>query len=119
MSCQWQSLLCQVEAGQLKMYCEEGCEESPQYTVQLRGCEVRPGPDTPSSYRITLLQHGDQVAVLEVLGSGGGVALVVVVAAIVVVAANVYCLLLKGSPLAGTKVELADLPGIQQIEKKI
>lgn len=65
MSCQWQSLLCQVEAGQLKMFCDEGCEESPQYTVQLRGCEVRPGPDTPSSYRITLIQYGDQVAVLE------------------------------------------------------
>ena len=41
-------------------------ERSPQDTVQLRGCEVRAGPDTDHSYRITLSMLGDQVAVLEV-----------------------------------------------------
>ncbi|KAM9360732.1 actin filament-associated protein 1-like 2 [Symphorus nematophorus] len=72
MNCQWQSLLCQVEAGLLNMFGEEEEEEevkkerSPQYTVQLRGCEVRAGPDTDHSYRITLSMLGDQVAVLEV-----------------------------------------------------
>uniref|UniRef100_UPI003AAC54CD actin filament-associated protein 1-like 2 n=1 Tax=Centroberyx gerrardi TaxID=166262 RepID=UPI003AAC54CD len=77
MNCQWQSLLCQVEAGLLKMFGEEEKEEEeeeegeekkerpPQYSVQLRGCEVTAGPDTERSYRITLSQHGDQVAVLE------------------------------------------------------
>ncbi|XP_053180804.1 actin filament-associated protein 1-like 2 [Scomber japonicus] len=84
MNCQWQSLLCQVEAGLLNMFAEENEDEeedeeeggevrrerSPQYTVQLRGCEVRPGPDTDRSYRITLSMHGDQVAVLEVSSSG-------------------------------------------------
>ncbi|KAI1900826.1 hypothetical protein AGOR_G00053860 [Albula goreensis] len=65
MNCQWQSLWCQVEDGVLKMFRDEVCEESPQYSVQLRGCEVRPGPDTAQAYRITVSQHGDQVAVLE------------------------------------------------------
>ncbi|XP_070689466.1 actin filament-associated protein 1-like 2 [Pempheris klunzingeri] len=84
MNCQWQSLLCRVEAGLLNMFGEEEEEEeeeddgggevkrerSPQYTVQLRGCEVRAGPDTDHSYRITLSALGDQVAVLEVSSSG-------------------------------------------------
>ncbi|XP_064203502.1 actin filament-associated protein 1-like 2 isoform X1 [Anguilla rostrata] len=65
MNCQWQSLWCQVEDGVLKMFRDEVCEESPQYSVQLRGCEVRPGPNTAQAYRITVTQHGDQVAVLE------------------------------------------------------
>lgn len=69
MNCQWQSLLCQVEAGVLNMFGEEEevkRERSPQYTIQLRGCEVKPGPDTAYSYRITLSMLDDQVAVLEV-----------------------------------------------------
>nr|XP_029135040.1 actin filament-associated protein 1-like 2 [Labrus bergylta] len=76
MNCQWQSLRCQVEAGLLNMFGQEEEDEeeggeleskrSPQYTVQLRGCEVKPGPDTDYSYRITLSMLGDQVAVLEV-----------------------------------------------------
>ena len=75
MNCQWQSLLCQVDAGLLNMFGEEEDEEdeeevkkerTPQYTIQLRGCEVRAGPDTHHSYRITLSMLGDQVAVLEV-----------------------------------------------------
>ncbi|KAM7415519.1 hypothetical protein PAMA_017838 [Pampus argenteus] len=80
MNCQWQSLLCQVEAGLLNMFAEEEDDEeeggrvrrerSPQYTVQLRGCEVRAGPDTDHSYRITLSMLSDQVAVLEVRSSG-------------------------------------------------
>ncbi|KPP68789.1 actin filament-associated protein 1-like 2-like [Scleropages formosus] len=65
MNCQWQSLWCQVEDNVLQMFCDEVCEDSPQYSVQLKGCEVRPGPDTPQAYRITVSQHGDQVAVLE------------------------------------------------------
>ncbi|KAF0022545.1 hypothetical protein F2P81_025171 [Scophthalmus maximus] len=78
MNCQWQSLLCRVEAGLLNMLGEEEEEEeeeeegtrerAPQYTVQLRGCEVRAGPDTDRSHRITLSMLGDQVAVLEVSG---------------------------------------------------
>ncbi|XP_034055211.1 actin filament-associated protein 1-like 2 isoform X1 [Gymnodraco acuticeps] len=81
MNCQWQSLRCRVETGLLIMFGEEEEEEeeeeqreevkrSPQYTVQLRGCEVRAGPDTDHSYRITLSMLGDQVAVLEVSSSG-------------------------------------------------
>ncbi|MEQ2166333.1 hypothetical protein GOODEAATRI_026885, partial [Goodea atripinnis] len=71
MNCQWQSLLCQVEDGVLNMFGEEiqkeeGVKRSPQYTVQLRGCEVLDGADTERSYRITLSMLGDQVAVLEV-----------------------------------------------------
>ncbi|KAK7146413.1 hypothetical protein R3I93_013992 [Phoxinus phoxinus] len=65
MNCQWQSLWCRVEDGVLKMFRDEASEETPQYTVQLRGSEVRPGPDTAHAYRITITQHGDQVAVLE------------------------------------------------------
>ncbi|KTF82848.1 hypothetical protein cypCar_00014940 [Cyprinus carpio] len=65
MNCQWQSLWCRVEDGVLKMYRDEASEETPQYTVQLRGSEVRPGPDTAHAYRITITQHGDQMAVLE------------------------------------------------------
>lgn len=69
MNCQWQSLLCRVEAGVLNMFGEEEeeaeqGERSPQYTVQLRGCEVK--PDTKHCYRITLSMLDDQVAVLEV-----------------------------------------------------
>ncbi|XP_068167860.1 actin filament-associated protein 1-like 2 [Antennarius striatus] len=74
MNCQWQSLLCRVEAGLLNMFGQEEeedggevkKEQSPQYTLQLRGCEVRAGPDTDHSYRITLSMLGDQVAMLEV-----------------------------------------------------
>ncbi|XP_034547107.1 actin filament-associated protein 1-like 2 [Notolabrus celidotus] len=85
MNCQWQSLRCQVEAGLLNMFGQEEEEDeevvvvgdgaevkkerSPQYTVQLRGCEVKPGPDTDHSYRITLSMLGDQVAMLEVSSS--------------------------------------------------
>ncbi|XP_039521417.1 actin filament-associated protein 1-like 2 isoform X2 [Pimephales promelas] len=65
MNCQWQSLWCRVEDGVLKMYRDEESEETPQYTVQLKGSEVRPGPDTAHAYRITITQHGDQMAVLE------------------------------------------------------
>lgn len=68
MNCQWQSLLCRVEAGVLNMFAEEEeavqGERSPQYTVQLRGCEVK--PDTKHCYRITLSMLDDQMAVLEV-----------------------------------------------------
>ncbi|XP_042070315.1 actin filament-associated protein 1-like 2 isoform X2 [Haplochromis burtoni] len=66
MNCQWQSLLCRVEAGVLNMFGEEAVqgERSPQYTVQLRGCEVK--PDTKHCYRITLSMLDDQMAVLEV-----------------------------------------------------
>ncbi|XP_037635021.1 actin filament-associated protein 1 isoform X2 [Sebastes umbrosus] len=76
MNCQWQNLLCRVEQGLLNMFGEEEEEEeeevkrSPQYTVQLRGCDVRAGPDTDRSYRITLSMLGDQVAMLEVSSSG-------------------------------------------------
>ncbi|XP_076859363.1 actin filament-associated protein 1-like 2 [Brachyhypopomus gauderio] len=65
MSCQWQTLWCRVEQGLLKMFGDESSEETPQYTLQLQGSEVQPGPDTAHAYRITILQHGDQVAVLE------------------------------------------------------
>lgn len=71
MNCQWQSLLCRVEAGVLNMFGEEEeavqGERSPQYTVQLRGCEVK--PDTKHCYRITLSMLDDQMAVLEVSSS--------------------------------------------------
>lgn len=69
MNCQWQSLWCQVEDGVLNMFGHEDKQEAkrcPQYTVQLRGCEVRAGTDTERSYRITLSMLSDQVAVLEV-----------------------------------------------------
>nr|XP_061835950.1 actin filament-associated protein 1-like 2 isoform X3 [Nerophis lumbriciformis]XP_061835952.1 actin filament-associated protein 1-like 2 isoform X3 [Nerophis lumbriciformis] len=73
MNCQWQSLLCQVEAGLLNMFGEDGDEEAeptrrrpPQYTLQLRGCAVEAGPDDACSQRIILSVLGDQVAVLEV-----------------------------------------------------
>ncbi|XP_026099872.1 actin filament-associated protein 1-like 2 [Carassius auratus] len=66
MNCQWQSLWCRVEDGVLKMYRDEASEDTPQYTVQLRGSEVRPGPDTAHAYRITITKQGDQMAVLEV-----------------------------------------------------
>ncbi|XP_023119124.2 actin filament-associated protein 1-like 2 isoform X1 [Amphiprion ocellaris] len=74
MNCQWQSLQCRVEAGLLNMFAEEDEEEvrkdrSPQYTIQLRGCEVRAGPDAERSYRITLSMLADQVAVLEASSS--------------------------------------------------
>ncbi|XP_078809567.1 actin filament-associated protein 1-like 2 isoform X3 [Oryzias latipes] len=72
MNCQWQNLRCQVEGGFLYMFGEEEQKEEergksercPQYTVQLRGCEVRAGPD--HAFRVTLSMLGDQVAVLEV-----------------------------------------------------
>ncbi|XP_077942558.1 actin filament-associated protein 1-like 2 isoform X2 [Gasterosteus aculeatus] len=78
MNCQWQSLLCRVEAGLLNMFGEEEEEEeveeveerAPQYTVRLRGCDVTDGPDTARSHRITLSMLGDQLAVLEVSSSG-------------------------------------------------
>ncbi|KAK1787122.1 hypothetical protein P4O66_017502 [Electrophorus voltai] len=66
MSYQWQTLWCRVEAGLLKMFRDPSSDLSPQYTVQLQGSEIQPGPDTAHAYRITILQHGDQVAVLEV-----------------------------------------------------
>ncbi|XP_061881294.1 uncharacterized protein si:dkey-220o5.5 isoform X3 [Entelurus aequoreus] len=73
MNCQWQSLLCQVEAELLNMFGEDEEAEAeptrrrpPQYTLQLRGCEVEAGPDGACSQRITLSVLGDQVAVLEV-----------------------------------------------------
>ncbi|XP_077377850.1 actin filament-associated protein 1-like 2 isoform X2 [Festucalex cinctus] len=74
MNCQWQSLLCQVEAGILNMFGEEADENktrrtgarSPQYTVQLRGCEVNAVPDGERPHRISLSVLGEQLAVLEV-----------------------------------------------------
>ncbi|XP_034396921.1 actin filament-associated protein 1-like 2 isoform X2 [Cyclopterus lumpus] len=73
MNCQWQSLLCRVEEGLLNMFGEEEEEQeevkrSPQYTVQLRGCEVTADP--AHSLRIALSMLGDQLAVLEVSSSG-------------------------------------------------
>ncbi|XP_068457749.1 uncharacterized protein si:dkey-220o5.5 isoform X2 [Clinocottus analis] len=73
MNCQWQSLLCRVEAGLLTMFAEEEEEQeevkrSPQYTVPLRGCEVIAGP--APSLRITLSMLGEQLAALEVSSSG-------------------------------------------------
>ncbi|KAM4576369.1 actin filament-associated protein 1-like 2 isoform 2-T2 [Odontesthes bonariensis] len=70
MNCQWQSLLCQVDGEILNMFGEEEeVERSPQYTVQLRGCEVTAcevtASDSGRSYRITLSMLGDRVAVLE------------------------------------------------------
>ncbi|XP_028852037.1 actin filament-associated protein 1-like 2 isoform X2 [Denticeps clupeoides] len=65
MNCQWQSLWCQVEDGVLQMFREEGCADAPQYSVQLQGCDVQSAPDSASCHRICLLQHGNQVAVLE------------------------------------------------------
>lgn len=74
MNCQWQSLLCQVDGGLLNMFGEEEeaseAERSPQYTIPLRGCEIRDGPDTEHSYRITLSSR-DQVAMLEVSSQTG------------------------------------------------
>ncbi|CAL8343906.1 unnamed protein product [Lota lota] len=70
MNFQWQSLMCQVEAGLLKMFgdeqgpSDEG-DRPPQYTLPLRGADVIPGPDTEHSYRISLSLHGLQMAVLE------------------------------------------------------
>ncbi|KAM9822583.1 actin filament-associated protein 1-like 2 isoform X1 [Syngnathus typhle] len=74
MNCQWQSLLCQVEAGNLNMFAEDAEEDgnrrsqtrSPQYTVRLRGCEVKAAPDGQRPHRITLSVLGEQVAVVEV-----------------------------------------------------
>ncbi|TRY65362.1 hypothetical protein DNTS_013768 [Danionella cerebrum] len=63
---QWQSLWCRVEDGCLKMSRDEESVDSPQYKVQLRGSEIRPGPDTAHAYRISISKHGDHVAVLEV-----------------------------------------------------
>ena len=70
MNFQWQSLLCQVEAGLLKMFGDEegssDVDRPPQYTLPLRGAEVLPEADTEHSYRISLSLHGLQMAVLEV-----------------------------------------------------
>ncbi|XP_057687035.1 actin filament-associated protein 1-like 2 [Corythoichthys intestinalis] len=74
MNCQWQSLLCQVEAGILNMFAAEEEEEasqrwharSPQYKLQLRGCRVKAAPDGQGPHRITLSVPGEQLAVLEV-----------------------------------------------------
>lgn len=73
MNCQWQSLLCQVDGSLLNMFGEEEEESeeerSPQYSLPLRGCQIRDGPDTQHSYRIGL-SVSDQVAVLEVSPGG-------------------------------------------------
>lgn len=75
MNCQWQSLQCEVENGVLNMFAhreqdrDQDQSRSPQYTVSLTGCEVRPGPDTDHSFRITLSTLTDQLAVLEVSSS--------------------------------------------------
>ncbi|XP_062854265.1 actin filament-associated protein 1-like 2 [Trichomycterus rosablanca] len=65
MNCQWQTLWCRVDGGVLNLFSDEGWEESPQYTVQLRGSEIRPNTTHTHTHRITILQHGDAVAVLE------------------------------------------------------
>ncbi|XP_041089733.1 actin filament-associated protein 1-like 2 isoform X1 [Polyodon spathula] len=65
MNCQWQSLWCHVENDLLQMSRDAVCEESPQYCIHLSGCEIRPGPDTSQGYRITVSQHGTDMAVLE------------------------------------------------------
>ncbi|KAK2840587.1 hypothetical protein Q7C36_012166 [Tachysurus vachellii] len=64
MNYQWQTLWCRVEAGVLNLFSDESSEVTPQYTVQLTGSEIRPDAHT-HTHRITILQHGDQVAVLE------------------------------------------------------
>ncbi|XP_058246581.1 actin filament-associated protein 1-like 2 isoform X2 [Hemibagrus wyckioides] len=64
MNYQWQTLWCRVDAGVLNLFSDESSEVTPQYTVQLRGSEIRPDTHT-HTHRITILQHGDQVAVLE------------------------------------------------------
>lgn len=66
MNCQWQSLWCHVENDLLQMSRDAVCDESPQYCIHLSGCEVRPGPDTAQGYRITVSEHGTDMAVLEV-----------------------------------------------------
>lgn len=66
MNYQWQTLWCQVEAGVLNLFSDESSEVMPQYTVQLRGSEIRPDNTQPHTHRITILQHGDPLAVLEV-----------------------------------------------------
>ncbi|KAF7694833.1 actin filament-associated protein 1-like 2 isoform X2 [Silurus meridionalis] len=65
MNYQWQTLWCRVEAGVLNLFSDESCEVTPQYTVQLRGSEIRPDTTHTHTHRITILQHGDPVAVLE------------------------------------------------------
>ncbi|KAK3540011.1 hypothetical protein QTP70_022804 [Hemibagrus guttatus] len=64
MNYQWQTLWCRVDAGVLNLFSDESSEVTPQYTVQLRGSEIRPDTHT-HTHRITIKQHGDQVAVLE------------------------------------------------------
>uniref|UniRef100_A0AAV2MPR2 PH domain-containing protein n=1 Tax=Knipowitschia caucasica TaxID=637954 RepID=A0AAV2MPR2_KNICA len=74
MNCQWQSLRCEVQGGLLNMFAhrdqdpapDTDCTRTPQYTLSLIGCEVKPGPDTPHSYRITLSTLSDELTVLEV-----------------------------------------------------
>ncbi|XP_051924916.1 actin filament-associated protein 1-like 2 [Hippocampus zosterae] len=77
MNCQWQSLLCQVEVGNLNMFAEDGEDDddesrggrrlrSPQYTLRLRGCRVKAAPDGERPHRIALSMLGEQLAVLEV-----------------------------------------------------
>ncbi|XP_017323006.1 actin filament-associated protein 1-like 2 isoform X2 [Ictalurus punctatus] len=65
MNCQWQTLWCRVEAGVLNLFSDESSEVTPQYTVQLRGSEIRPDTTHTHTHRITILQHGDPLAVLE------------------------------------------------------
>ncbi|XP_023664040.1 actin filament-associated protein 1-like 2 isoform X2 [Paramormyrops kingsleyae] len=65
MHCQWQTLWCRMEAGALRMSRDEASEAGPWHSLPLRGCEVRPGPDTPLAPRITVTRCGDQLAILE------------------------------------------------------
>ncbi|KAF4070370.1 hypothetical protein AMELA_G00284610 [Ameiurus melas] len=65
MNCQWQTLWCRVEAGVLNLFSDESSEATPQYTVPLRGSEIRPDTTHTHTHRITILQHGDPLAVLE------------------------------------------------------
>ncbi|XP_061672658.1 actin filament-associated protein 1-like 2 isoform X1 [Syngnathoides biaculeatus] len=76
MNCQWQSLLCQVESGVLNMFAKDEDEDedetrrtrarSPQYTMQLRDCEVKAAADGEHPHRIALSVLGERLAVLEV-----------------------------------------------------
>ncbi|XP_039625495.1 actin filament-associated protein 1-like 2 [Polypterus senegalus] len=65
MNCQWQSLWCNIEDGVLKMYKDDTCSDSAQYSIHLHGCEVKPGPDTAQSFRVTISQQSVNMAVLE------------------------------------------------------
>ncbi|KAM9475886.1 actin filament-associated protein 1-like 2 [Clarias gariepinus] len=65
MNFQWQTLWCRVDSGVLNLFSDENSDMTPQYTVQLRGSEIRPNTTQAHTHRITILQHGDPVAVLE------------------------------------------------------